>query len=595
MNRREKMAAVFLMALLASGTLLWSQQAPGDRTVVLRGATLIDGSGGAPRTGAIIVIEGDRIRSIGGPGGGPGTAVPPNATVVELAGKFVIPGLVESHSHYEEWMAEVFLNHGVTSAMSVGGNWGEKKEASRRSGARTPRLYDTAGGPGLRPSMTQDQVRAAVQEWVRKKPDFARMPTYDDGWEQVYPWAVEEIHRAGLMTFGHTEDAPASVRAGQDVVEHIWGYLIPGMTPQEHEDFQKGKYLHWATFIRDWPRLEEWIRESVDAGAYINPTLQYELGSLSAHAARHEEEIYQVYRDPFLMAYFPENISDSLLQKQRQIRNFSDKYENLVLHSRLTAEEMNEFRRGYGLVGEFLKRFVQAGGRIQAGTDTVSGGTPGLGLHHEMEILVEMGLTPMQALQSATSWAAAILTGRKRVQPEVGVIREGGFADLVVLSANPLDDIRNSKRIERVMKGGQFLDLGYDPTYFSFTQPPRKIAMATPFPEVSALSPHTVHEGTGAFDLTIEGVGFVGNSTARVDGISVPTTFVSPRRLRARVPANVLTRATPNRFMAPGPEQMVGVFGDRTVAISVFNPAPEGGASNSVSLRVRAKWMGLDE
>ena len=111
------------------------------------------------------------------------------------------------------------------------------------------------------------------------------------------------------------------------------------------------------------------------------------------------------------MAYFPENISDSLLQKQRQIRNFSDKYENLVLHSRLTAEEMDEFRRGYGLVGEFLKRFVQAGGRIQAGTDTVSGGTPGLGLHHEMEILVEMGLTPMQALQSATSWSAAILTG----------------------------------------------------------------------------------------------------------------------------------------------------------------------------------------
>jgi hypothetical protein len=492
-------------------------------------------------------------------------------------------------------MAELFLNHGVTSAMSVGGDWQEKKEASRHSSARTPRIYDTAGDPALRTSMTRDQVRAAVEDWVRKKPDFARMPTYDVGWEQVYPWAVEEIHRAGLMTFGHTEDAPASVRAGQDVVEHIWGYLIPGMSPQEHEDFQKGKYLHWAAFIRDWPRLEQLIRETVDRGAYINPTLQYELGSLSAHAGRHEEEIYRVYRDPFLMAYFPRNISESLLQKQRQIRSFSGKYENLVLLSRVSPPELDEYRRGYTLAGEFMKRFVEAGGKVQAGTDSASGGTPGLGLHHEMEILVEMGLTPMQALQSATFWAAGIVNGRKGALPEIGVIREGGYADLVVLTANPLDAIVNTKKIERVMKGGRFVDLGYDPAYFSFTRPPRKIAMATPVPEVSALSPHTVHEGTPAFDLLVEGVGFVGNSIVRVNGIAVPTTVISPRKLRAQVPAHVVARATPNQFMAPGPEQMVGVFGDRTAAVSVYTPPPEGGASNSVSLRIRAKWMGLDE
>jgi adenine deaminase len=212
-----------------------------------------------------------------------------------------------------------------------------------------------------------------------------------------------------------------------------------------------------------------------------------------------------------------------------------------------------------------------------------------------MEMLVELGLTPMQALQSATSWAAAILTGRKRVQPEVGLIREGGFADLVVLSANPLDQISNTKKIERVMKGGQFIKPGYDPAYFSFTRPPRKIAMATPTPELSALSPHTVLEGTPAFDLTVRGVGVVGNSVVRVDGVAVPTTFVNPRTLRARIPATVIERATPNQFMAPGPAQMVGVFGDRTVSVSVFTPPPEGGASNSISLRVRAKWMGVEE
>jgi hypothetical protein len=577
--------------LLGSAAFLRSQQIPGNAPVVLRGATVINGSGNAPLASAVVVIEGERITAVGGPG----TNYPSNATVLDVSGRFIIPGLVESHSHYEEWMGEVFLNHGVTSAMAVGGNFGAKKEASWRSDARAPRIFDTAGDPRLTPSMTQEQVRTAVEDWLRTKPDFARMPTYDARWVRVYPWAVEEIHRGGLMTFGHTENAPESVRAGQDVVEHLWGYLIPGMSPQEHDDFEKGKYLHWASFIRDWPRLEQWIREAVERGAYLNPTLQYELGSLSALAEQHEEEMYLVHRDPYLMAYFPKNISDSLLQKQRQIRSFSGKYENLVLLSRVTSEEAREYRRGYGLVGEFLKRFVQAGGRIQAGTDTASGGTPGLGLHHEMEMLVELGLTPMQALQSATSWAAAILTGRKRVQPEVGLIREGGFADLVVLSANPLDQISNTKKIERVMKGGQFIKPGYDPAYFSFTRPPRKIAMATPTPELSALSPHTVLEGTPAFDLTVRGVGFVGNSVVRVDGVAVPTTFVNPRTLRARIPATVIERATPNQFMAPGPAQMVGVFGDRTVSVSVFTPPPEGGASNSISLRVRAKWMGVEE
>jgi hypothetical protein len=212
-----------------------------------------------------------------------------------------------------------------------------------------------------------------------------------------------------------------------------------------------------------------------------------------------------------------------------------------------------------------------------------------------MELLVEMGLTPMQALQSATYWAAAIVNGRRPMQPEIGMIREGGFADLVVLTANPLDSIANTKEIERVMKGGRFVELGYDPAYFSFTRPPRKIAMATPVPEVSALTPHTVHEGTPAFDLLVEGVGFVGNSIVRVNAIAVPTTFVSPRKLRAKVPEDVVSRAAPNQFMAPGPEQLVGVFGDRTAAVSVYTPPPEGGASNSVSLRIRAKWMGLDE
>jgi hypothetical protein len=214
-----------------------------------------------------------------------------------------------------------------------------------------------------------------------------------------------------------------------------------------------------------------------------------------------------------------------------------------------------------------------------------------------MELLVEAGLTPTQALQSATIWSAEMLAGKggRLGAPKIGFIGKNAFADLVILSANPLEDIRNTQRIERVMKGGNFIKLGYDPSYFSFTRPPRKIAMATPVPEISEISPHTVLEESSDFELFVRGVGFVGNSVIKVDSISMPTTFVDPRVIKAKIPASLVRSATPNPYDAPGPEQHSGVFGDRTLSISVYNPPPEGGTSNNVSVRIRAKWMGLED
>jgi hypothetical protein len=594
-------ATLVLSAYVASGFSRTSYVASGfSRTVhaqqpdrlVLRGATVIDGTGAAPIRNASIVIEGDTIQAVGA-----NVAPPAGATVIDLAGKFVIPGLVESHAHYEEWMGELFLNHGVTSAFAIGGNFGRVKQDSQKTGTRAPRIYDTAGDPRINPSMDEAAVRAGVREWLKTHPDFARLRDYTPESSRTFAWAADEIHRAGLVVFGHTNNAPESVGRGHDILEHMWGFIVPLLSPAELEDFKRGRNLHWSLFIKDWPRLEGWMREAIARGVSINPTLTYELGSLSAHAARHEREIYAVNQHPSLAVYYPSNIAGSLLQKQRQIRNFSGKYENLVLLSRLTPDERQQFAHGYTLAGELLKRWVALGGKIQAGTDTISGGTPGLSLHHEMELLVEAGLTPMQALQSATSWSAEMLAWKNgaRGRPKVGSLAPGAFADLVVLSADPLQDIANTKAIERVMKGGRFVALGYDPAYYSFTRAPRSIAMATPRPEISEITPHTVVEGSADFDLVVRGVGFVSNSVVRIDGVSLPTTFVNPRMIRARVPASIVRSADPNPFDAPGPDQHTGIFGDRTTAISVFNAPPEGGTSNSISLRIRAKWMGLDD
>ncbi len=310
---------ILLLAFTLNGLVSFAQQ---SQTVVLRGATLIDGLGGAPIPQAVVVIEGEQIRSVGGAT----TNYPSGATVIDLSGKFIIPGLMNSHSHYEEWMGEVFLNHGVTSVVGVGGRFGDKKAASHSSAARTPRLYDTAGDPRLSPSLTQAQVRDAIQQWLKGKPDFARLrPLANDHVSQVYQWAAEEIHRAGLMVFGHTENASESIRAGQDSVEHLWGFAQAQMSPQELDALQRGHHLHWAPFFRDWTRLDQMIREAVDRGVYVNPTLLHDVVALSPHAVKYELEAYRLYSDPRLMTYFPKNIADSLLQRYRQIRSFSGK------------------------------------------------------------------------------------------------------------------------------------------------------------------------------------------------------------------------------------------------------------------------------
>src|SRR5262249_29197172 len=107
------------------------------------------------------------------------------------------------------------------------------------------------------------------------------------------------------------------------------------------------------------------------------------------------------------------------------------------------------------------KRFVEAGGKIYAGTDSSAATTPGLSLHHEMELLVDAGLSPMQAIQAATTNGAAIIG----LDSQLGTVEKGKIADLVLLDGNPLESIANTKKIFRVIKGGRVIDTKYHTDY----------------------------------------------------------------------------------------------------------------------------------
>ncbi len=589
--------ALSILFLIAGQRVGWSQQA-GGQALVLKGATLIDGTGKAPVADAVIVIEGDKVKAVGGKQ----TSYSAGATVVDLSGKFVIPGLVNSHNHYQPWLGELLLNHGVTSVVALQGRdgYGEAYyRASQKADVRTPRLFDYGGALAVSPGMTRAQVHETVQGWLKKDPEYAKLPTFNEQIKQPYQWMTEEIHEAGLATIGHAENCLDAAGAGLDVLEHLWGCAVSLMTPEEVDHFQKGASLHWGLFLQDQAKIDTLIKEAIRRGAnYINPTLLYEFSSQTRMAAQFEADTFKTYRDAALMAYYPRSLADGLMIKFRIARSFSTKYGTQVLVNHLSDSELQQSKEAYRRSGEFVKRWAALGGKVMGGDDTPSIGTSGLALHMEMAMMVESGLTPMQALETATLWGAEMLTARRKnsAKPLVGSIAEGNYADVVVLSANPLDNIENTRKIEKVMKGGKWVELGYTPYYASA---PAGVVRSTPYilePEISAINPNRVVEGSGDIEMVVDGEGFLPDSVVRVDGAAVPTTFVDVRTLRARIPARVAAQAIPNRFMlSTNPDQRAGVYGDRTVKITVFTGPPDGGLSNSVSLKVVARWLADDK
>ncbi|HLK84076.1 MAG TPA: amidohydrolase family protein [Xanthobacteraceae bacterium] len=571
----------FLRSLLAgilvlAASTLSLAQAP--TTLLITGATIIDGLADAPIRDRSLLIEGNMIRGLM-----PADAsAPAGAQVLDLSGKFIIPGLFDTHVHWDPFMGELLVNHGVTSILALD-NVPKTLRARSQDAHDVPRLFHSGPRPQFTPNSSEADISEAIRIWLQSEPDLAWFPQYNARFSRAYKFAADAAHKAGLLVFGHSDDAPASIRDGMDIVEHVWGYAEAVMSPEALRSFQDGKLLTWATQLADWSKLDGMIADAVRRGVYLNPTMIYEWGGLSRRAAERELEDYRTLSNTDLV-YFPRNIADSILARHRQIKNFSSRYDSMPWVHKLPAQDRSEFETGYKNVREFNRKWVAAGGKIQAGTDIITGGIPGLALHHEMEMLVESGLTPMQALKAATSWSAELVEGKDKARGEarVGSIRAGNFADLVVVSADPLSNISNTKKIERVMKNGRWVELGYHPEYFTFVRPARALAAATFAPAISSIQPSSVKAGSGPVRVVLEGSGFMMTSLVRVDGVSVKTIFRDPRHLEFDLPAQAIERAAPNPYAAPGPAQNTGIIGYRAVSIHVFNPPPEGGTSNTM-------------
>ncbi|MGZ3362799.1 MAG: amidohydrolase family protein, partial [Xanthobacteraceae bacterium] len=266
-------------------------QAPA--TLLIKGATIIDGVADAPLRDRSLLIEGNTIREVLPAD----AAAPAGAQVLDLSGKFIIPGLFDSHVHREDYMGELFINHGVTSIVALE-NAPKALRAKSQDAQDLPRFFHPGGRLQLSNDTAEADIRQMVRTWLANEPDFAWFAQYNDRNSRAYAIAADEAHKAGFIIFGHTDNAPGSVRDGMDIIEHIWGFAEAVMSPEQLGAFKEGKFLTWATFLTDWSRLDAMIADAVRRGAYLNPTLHYEWGGMSRRALQRELEDYRVLSNP---------------------------------------------------------------------------------------------------------------------------------------------------------------------------------------------------------------------------------------------------------------------------------------------------------
>ena len=563
----RKAAGLQVVGLFACLFIL-SVPAANARNLLIRGGTLIAGTDQAPLRDARILVEGNVIRRIWTGDAAP-ESLPPDTQVVNTQGKFIIPGLIDSHVHYREYMGEMFLSYGVTTVYDLGNpvHWQTAiKKGLNEGQIHGPRFYfcggitflRDGGGAGVGPTVRERNLTAMrgpeeaarAVAVLREKSDCVKLSENQKG--DLFPPIAREARAAGMAVISHSLDAVESAGWGITGIEHMVGPAISTIRSREGREALAGMNIeagHKNSLLYQWMEpdyFDEVIDALVSRGVMINPTLHFEWKALTEHAHEHELQDTRLLNDPNLQ-YMP--LSERLVTLGQY--HWPDGR---------AAGERELYLKGYRRVQEFLGRFVQAGGKIYSGTDSAAATTPGLSLHHEMELLVDAGLTPLDALRSSTQWSAELLG----LDDRLGTVEVNKLADLVILRSDPLDDIRNATAVDTVIRDGEIMDTAYHSDYsFPFRRRgPESKHLYNPVPELSDVTPPVAVQGS-ELTLRVSGRGFVPSSVVNIDGFAAPTAWVSPTELSVRL--------TPARSARVG-----------TLLLQVETPLPGGGVTEPI-------------
>lgn len=534
------------------------------------GLTLIDGTGAPPQQQMTILIEGDRIARIGPAAS---VTVPTGARVIEASGKYAVPGFIDAHIHYRDYYPELLITHGITGAVDWGGSPLEwilaQKEGIAKGKIYGPRIF-TCGDSLSRSEIPDvETARRRVSELAASGVDHVAL-TFGVA-PDIVEAVIDEASRHGIPVAGYPVHTREAIQAGIDAIKHTYvlgsaNTTDPVLLREIHRQATlPDNRARDARLFLLGDDFQELVRLMVAHRVAWVPTLVKDFKLF--HRRRDEFEADNLYllSHPELQYLPVENFVALLTNRHRT--GIPVVASGLIGTVATRGEEYQAYRKAYANLQGFLVAFVGAGGRVLAGTAPHSFVLPGLSLHQEMQLFVDAGLAPMQALQSATAWVASYLG----VADELGTLEEGKLADLVILADNPLQDIRYTRSIERVIQGGRSLPIGY---HRSYRNPiPRNTSRNAPgagypVPVLDSIDPPVTTEGVDGLRVRATGRRFVSGAVMYFEGIPLTTTFVSGREIHAKIPEDLLRR--------------VGTFW-----LSVQNPRPGGGFSESRSLIVK--------
>jgi imidazolonepropionase-like amidohydrolase len=419
----------FVVSLAAAAALVGYARLPAqttNRITAFTGARVIDGTDRAPIDNATIVVRDGKVVAVG-----PATlaGVPADAERVSLAGKTVIPGIVNAHGHVGNvqgletvpYTAEsvqrdlrTYAAYGVTTVYSLGDD--KAAGIAARDAQRTPAL-DRArlfvAGPVLAPK-TVDEARTLVDEDAAMKVDIVKIRVDDNLGTtpkmppEIYRAVIEEAHKKNLRVAVHLfylADAKAVLDAGADFIAHS---------------------------VRDGAVDDEFAAMLKRRNVCYCPTLMREVSTFAY------ETTPAWFSDPLFLAHVDAKTLDTLKQpaRQEQMKN---------------SRAAQRYKAGLEVANRNLKKLSDAGVTIAMGTDTGPAARfQGYFELMELEMMAKAGLTPKQVLASATRDAARCM----KLDAEVGTLEANKWADFVVLDADPLADIANVKKINAVYVAG---------------------------------------------------------------------------------------------------------------------------------------------
>lgn len=418
--------------------------APGAGVTAYTGASVFDGTGAVIADAVVLESQG-HIQAFG-PRDSVG--VPRGANVVPLEGRWIIPGLIDGHAHAGEWTLSRYLSYGVTSVRDAGGNL-DRSTALRTRVAEGaipgPRLYISGealtGSPPVWPGQTELRAPADAGAAVSRlaAAGVSQIKLYTHTTRDLMEAVVRQARAHDIPVTAHLGrvDAITAGKLGVRSIEHLSGVVeatVRDPVPyyEAHEHFPSG----WMTFLRGWARLDS---ATLDRTA----TALVELGVVMVPTLVQSETYARALDTTYARGLDLSGVS----AEEQEAWNLPD----LVRRYAITAADLPLLRISRSREDLFVRRYVARGGEVVAGSDSPNQLlAPGASLHEELSLLVRAGLTPAQALMAATSAAARLLRA-----DSIGVLRQGTVADFVVLSANPLDDIRNVRRVELVVAGGR--------------------------------------------------------------------------------------------------------------------------------------------